>query len=284
MARRRIAEDPKSRLAIWARRLALFALVTAILGAVVVRTGFLEAQPALMTVAGALILAVFAMLLALAAIAVIWMEGLGGFGSALAAIVIGAGLLAYPAYLAGKAYQLPAINDVTTDTNDPPKLEALARLRPRTGSNPIDYPRAAFAELQHDGYPDVEPLLVAVPPAVAYEVVYSVITKRKWLVVEARRPIANRREGHIEAIARTALLGFREDVVVRLRADRDGGTRVDVRSASRYGWHDFGSNAARVMSFLEDVDAAVDALPETRRQPEPPPPPQEPPKRPARKR
>ena len=53
------------------------------------------------------------------------------------------------------------------------------------------------------------------------------------------------RDGIIEAVARTPILGFRDDVVVRVRATTDG-ARIDVRSASRYGRHDFGTNAARV--------------------------------------
>lgn len=286
MVRRRIAEDPISRLAIWSRRVALFALVSAILGTIIVRTGFLEIVPALATVAGALALAVVAILLAIAALVVIWREGLGGGASAFGAIAIGLALIAYPAYLAGKAYRLPAINDITTDTEDPPQLEALARVRPRTGSNPIDYPGAAFAQQQHAAYPDVEPLLLTVPPQVAFEAVYSVLAKRKWRIVEARRPLPGRREGHIEAVARTPIMGFRDDVVLRLRADSDG-TRLDMRSASRYGRHDLGTNAARILAFLDDVDAAVDALPEPRQTPEPEarptPPAQEPRRAPARR-
>jgi hypothetical protein len=57
--------------------------------------------------------------------------------------------------------------------------------------------------------------------------------------------------------------------VVRIRAEPDG-ARIDVRSASRYGWHDLGTNAARVTSLLEEIEAAVDALPPARRSPEPP--------------
>ena len=35
------------------------------------------------------------------------------------------------------------------------------------------------------------------------------------------------------------------------------GARIDVRSASRYGRHDFGANASRIRSLLEDIDDAV---------------------------
>ena len=48
-------------------------------------------------------------------------------------------------------------------------------------------------------------------------------------------------------------MGFRDDVALRVRPDGDG-ARIDVRSASRYGRHDFGTNAARIRSLLEDID------------------------------
>ena len=51
--------------------------------------------------------------------------------AAIAAFAIGVGILAYPSYLAGKAYRLPAISDITTDPIDPPRFEAIARLRSR---------------------------------------------------------------------------------------------------------------------------------------------------------
>ena len=79
--------------------------------------------------------------------------------------------------------------------------------------------------------------------------------------MRARR-CAGRRDGRIEAVARTPILGFRDDVVVRVRADPDG-ARVDIRSTSRYGRHDFGTNAARVVALSEAIDDAVgDLMPE----------------------
>ena len=151
--RRRIAEEPLSRLAVWARRMALFALATAILGTLIVRAGLLDIVPALATVAGALALAVAAILTAIAALAVIWREGIDGLGHALWALMIGVVLIAYPGYLATKAYRLPMIYDVTTDPDDPPQLEALARIRPRFGSNPVAYPGAQFAVQQRAPIP-----------------------------------------------------------------------------------------------------------------------------------
>jgi cytochrome c biogenesis factor len=64
MARRRTVEEPPSRLAIWARRVALFSLAATLIAVIIVRSGALEIVPALSTLAGALVLAVIALLLA----------------------------------------------------------------------------------------------------------------------------------------------------------------------------------------------------------------------------
>ena len=254
MLRRYIAEQPISQLAVWARRMALFSLIATILAIIIVRSGLLEIRPALVTFGGALALSVIALLLAFAAFVVIWKDGLLGIGYALTAIFIGVALLAYPAYLGVVAYRLPWIYDITTDPIDPPRFEALARIRPRD-ANPIIYAGLSAAEHQRNAYPEIEPLEEDASPQAAYDATLAVITKRKWNIV-ARRPPERGREGRIEAVARTPIMGFREDVVVRVRADGQG-SRVDVRSSSRYGSFDFGTNAARVRNLIDDIDDAV---------------------------
>jgi uncharacterized protein (DUF1499 family) len=263
MVRRRIVEEPASRLAIWARRCALLSLAAMILIIIIVRAGLLEIVPAIGAVGATLALAGVGILLAIGAFVVIWREGVRGGGAAFVALAIGIAMLAYPAYLGIRGYSLPAINDVTTDPNDPPRLEVLARLRP---AGTTDYPGATVAALQRAAYPDIEPLEVSASAQIAYEAAIAVITKRKWRIVVDRPPQANRRDGQIEAVARTPILGFRDDVVLRVRATRDG-ARIDVRSASRYGQHDFGSNASRIRSLLEEIDEVVSARSEERRPP-----------------
>ncbi len=253
MVRRRIAEQPTSRVAIWARRLALFSLAATFVAIIIVRSGALDIVPALSTLAGALMLAVVAILLAFGAGIVIWMEGVGGIRESLTALLIGLALIAYPLYLGITAYRLPAIYDVTTDPIDPPQFEAIARLRPRD-ANPVTYAGLHVAELQHKAYSDIEPDNTTASPQEAYDAALKVVTKRKWHIVDARPPqSAGVRDGLIEAIARTPILGFRDDVVVRVRPTPDG-ARIDVRSASRYGRHDLGGNAARVRALIDDVD------------------------------
>jgi hypothetical protein len=289
VVRRRIIEEPVSQLAVWARRLALFSLLATLIAIIIVRSGALDIVPALSTLAGALVLAVVAILLAFGAGIVIWRDGVGGIQEAIAALLIGGALIAYPLYLGIKAYRLPVIYDITTDPIDPPRFEAIAKLRPRD-ANPITYAGLYAAELQHQAYPDIEPDMTDSSPQEAYNAVMKVIAKRKWHVVDARppqtaapfRPVEARspqasqlppmRDGLIEAVARTPILGFRDDVVVRVRATPDG-ARIDVRSASRYGRGDLGTNAARVRGLISDVDDLL-AAPQPEKKPLPAKPPQ----------
>ena len=283
MARRYTTERPVSRLALWARRIALFSLAATLVAVIIVRSGALDIVPALSTLAGALVLACVAILLSFAAGIVIWKDGTDGLRYAIGAFFIGCALIAYPAFLGIRAYRLPAIYDITTDPIDPPRFDAIARLRPRD-ANPITYAGLYTAEQQHTAYSDIEPDDTTATPQEAYDAAMKVITKRKWRVVDARppqgpppgvinarapQPAVPARDGIIEAVARTPILGFRDDVVVRVRTTTDG-ARIDVRSASRYGRHDLGTNAKRVRALIEDIDDVLSAPPPVKKQAPPP--------------
>jgi hypothetical protein len=282
MRRQVFTEKPVSRLALWARRIALFSLAATFIAIIIVRSGALEIVPALSTLAGALALACVAILLAFAAGIVIWRHGVAGGRQAVTALLIGMALIAYPAYLGIKASRLPSIYDITTDPIDPPQFDAIARLRPRD-ANPVTYAGLYAAEQQHAAYSDIEPDDTTATPQDAFAAAMKVIAKRKWRVVDARPPqgplprvldaraaqASTVRDGIIEAVARTPILGFRDDVVVRIRPTIDG-TRIDVRSASRYGRHDLGTNAKRVRSLIDDIDDVL-ARPQPEKKPAPAP-------------
>jgi uncharacterized protein (DUF1499 family) len=255
--RLRPLEMPPSRLAIWARRLAVFSLAVAALAIVIERADWLELVPILVTFGAALLLSSLAVLLALASLVSLWNNGGPGVLQALTAVVIGAGMLAYPGYLAYKAHKLPDITDITTDAADPPRFEVVARLRPADRNL---YPGLAVSVLQKQTWPDIEPLDLSVNAKAAYDGALAVINKRKWRIVDTRAP-APGRDGHIEAIARTPIMGFRDDVTIRIRSTREG-ARIDVRSASRYGSRDFGSNAERVLDLIDDIDTAMQEKPD----------------------
>ncbi|MDO8400400.1 MAG: DUF1499 domain-containing protein, partial [Bradyrhizobium sp.] len=259
MARRFSApyqSEPVSSLATWARNLAVFSVVAVLVSIAIVRFGFLEVKPALTTFFGALACAVLSILTGFAAFAAIWQNGSRGMGRILLAFMISAVVLAYPAYLGLQYRKLPKIHDITTDPIDPPRFEALARLRSGDGANPAVYAGLYSAEQQRLAYPDVETVELEVPALRAYEVTLALVNKRKWRVVDERPP-QPRRDGRIEAIAQTPIMGFREDVSIRIKPDGEG-SRVDIRSSSRYFESDLGSNAARVTKLIEDINTAAD--------------------------
>jgi Protein of unknown function (DUF1499) len=249
--------EPVSSLATWARNLAIFSAIAVVVSILIVRFGFLEMKPALTTFFGALALAGLSILFGFAAFAAIWQNGSRGMGRILLAFLINALVLAYPAYLAVQYRRLPPIHDITTDPIDPPRFEALARLRTSDDTNSAVYAGLYSAEQQRRAYPDIETVELEVPVDRAYAVALQLVNRRKWLVIDERPPTPPRRVGRIEAVARTPIMGFREDVAIRIMPDGED-SRVDIRSASRYFDADLGSNAARVSKLIEDINTAVD--------------------------
>ena len=260
MARRFSApyqSEPVSGLASWSRNLAIFSVVAVLVSVLIVRFGFLELKPALATFFGALAFALLSILVGLAGAIAIWQDGSRGISRILVAFLISAALLAYPAYLALQYRKLPRIHDITTDPIDPPRFDALARLRSGDGTNPAVYAGLYSAEQQRIAYPDIETAELEVPVQRAYEITLQLVNKRKWLVIDERSPQLPRRIGRIEAVARTPIMGFREDVSIRVTPDGED-SRVDIRSASRYFESDLGSNAARVRKLIDDINTAAE--------------------------
>lgn len=130
----------------------------------------------------------------------------------------------------------PSINDISTDIEDPPVFWDMP--------NPTLYPGAAVAALQRAAYPDLVPLNLSVAPDRAYALAKALIKDKGWEIV-ADEP----KEGRIEAVERSLLYGFKDEIVIRIAAS-DGGARVDLRSRSRIGRIDRGVNAKRIRSFL----------------------------------
>src|SRR5580704_4207669 len=260
MARRFSApyqSEPVSGLATWARNLAVFSVIAVVVSILIVRFGFLEMKPAIATFFGALGLAALSILIGLAGFAAIWQNGTRGMSRILVAFVIDAAILAYPAYLLLQYRKLPPIHDITTDPIDPPRFDALARLRSGDGANTAVYAGLYSAEQQRQAYPDIDTVELEVPVQRAYEITLQIVNRRKWLIIDERPPQLPRRIGRIEAVARTPIMGFREDVSIRVTPDGED-SRVDIRSSSRYFESDLGSNAARVTKLIDDINNAAD--------------------------
>ena len=63
-------------------------------------------------------------------------------------------------------------------------------------------------------------------------------------------------EWTLEASAKTRVMGFVDDVIVRV-TDEGESTYVDMRSASRFGARDFGANARRIADFMNALDLRI---------------------------
>ena len=173
-----------------------------------------------------------------------------GFVAAFLAIVIGVAGAWMPVSWFLWSQQLPVINDISSDISDPPAMVALLALR-RGAPNPPAYPGAAVAVQQRAAYPDIAPIVLPVPPAEAFKRVDRVAMAMGWDVV-TRAPT----EGRLEAIDTSEWFGFRDDIVVRIRADGTGtGSRIDIRSKSRAGESDLGVNARRIRNFIARLKA-----------------------------
>jgi len=141
----------------------------------------------------------------------------------------------------------PPIHDITTDTDNPPEFVALRDIR-EDAPNAVAYPGKSTARQQKQAYPDIRPLTLDVAPERAFRLALEQAEAMDWRVAEAD---ADARR--IEAVAETFWFGFRDDVAIRVNPTDAEGARIDVRSASRIGVSDLGTNAARIRAYLDGL-------------------------------
>lgn len=239
----------------WARFLLIGAVLSVVLlpaAPLTYRLGLLELGPA------------FLLLLSAVAVAVVALLGSGVMAVysarkdlprnrnlALVALIVALVPLAIVAPRVADATSAPPIHDITTDTEDPPRFDEIVALR-ADAPNPVEYGAdmespEELARIQEEAYPGVEPLRTDLGVEEAVDRAVEVLEAQGHEVVNVER---GGDAGLVEAVATTFWFGFRDDVVVRVRA-ADGGSVVDVRSVSRIGQSDLGTNAERIREFLE---------------------------------
>lgn len=240
---------------LWSRRLAIFSAVLFLTAVVGHRFGYLS-TPDMLPVFGTVVFFIaVALLFVVRALFLFWHHGGRGGGTLVFAVLILLLVLAPFGITGYRAITLPMLNDVSTDMDDPPELAIAAPLRV-VGMNVIEPFTPERRKLQEDAYPEVTGRRYEAPIVQVAEVVQDLLDGRGWTIVGQENLPADATEISIEAQASSPLLRFPADVVVRL-IDEDTSTYVDMRSASRYGPHDFGDNAARVESFLAELDVEI---------------------------
>ena len=168
----------------------------------------------------------------------------------LATLIIAFCVVAVPIGFQQRARAVPRIHDISTDTADPPHFVVAAALR-KGAPNPPAYDGAEVAELQKKAYPDIQPLELKRPPAEAFASARVLAQDMGWELLAA-----DPASGRIEATATTLWFGFKDDVVIRITPS-PAGARVDIRSKSRVGRSDLGTNANRVREYLRRLNAAA---------------------------
>jgi uncharacterized protein (DUF1499 family) len=163
---------------------------------------------------------------------------------AAAAIIMGLAVAGIPLDWLKTAQRSPRINDITTDTENPPRFVTILPLR-KDATSPAEYGGPKIAAQQVRAYPDVRPAVFPLPPDKAFALALAAAKKMGWRIVDA-----NPNQGRIEASDTTFWFGFIDDIVVRVRAVA-GGSRVDVRSLSRVGLSDVGTNARRIKEYMK---------------------------------
>jgi uncharacterized protein (DUF1499 family) len=143
-----------------------------------------------------------------------------------------------------RARSVPPIHDISTDLQDPPLFVAIVPLR-ADASNPVEYAGAETAAQQRQAYPDIRTRRLEVPAAEAFAAAERAARDLGWTIVAAVPE-----QGRLEASDTTFWFRFTDDIVVRVRP-QGSGSLVDVRSKSRVGRGDVGTNAARIRRFLD---------------------------------
>jgi hypothetical protein len=162
----------------------------------------------------------------------------------LAALACGMATTAVPVSWRVKASRLPLIHDITTDTVHPPQFVAILPLR-GGAPNPAEYGGPEVAEQQKNGYPDLRTEVLDIPSGQAFDRALAAARAMGWRIV-----VADPVQGRIEASDTTFWFGFVDDIVIRT-APAGERTLVDVRSVSRVGKSDVGTNAQRIRRYLQ---------------------------------
>ena len=239
---------------LWARRMALFFVQLLILTVLLHRFGSLATPAALNLLTASIGGLVLAIIVAVAGLVRIWFGGQIGVGQAFAGIAIALIGLVLPAYYLSQFFLLPQLNDIETTPRQPMQFSQLAAQRP-ADANRIVEPDLAAAEIQEKAYPDLRPMELERSATETFDIVHEAVKRIGWTIVLNEPP--GEQPGRIEATDRTMIMGYTDDVLVRVTGD-DTHAFIDVRSVSRYGMHDLGANADRIRALFAEVKSALE--------------------------
>lgn len=178
----------------------------------------------------------------------IWRRPKGTAGAlTVLALVASVAAVGIPYLQLQTARSVPPIHDISTDTVNPPEFVAVAPLR-TDAPNPVAYAGEETAAQQREAYPDIVTYVSAQSAEQLFEKSLQVVEEMGWQLVAS-----DQATGRIEATDTTTWFGFKDDVVIRIRAQANG-AKLDIRSKSRVGRSDVGKNAERIRAFITALD------------------------------
>jgi uncharacterized protein (DUF1499 family) len=181
----------------------------------------------------------------IAIVAVFFIPGNKGIYLCILGLIISIPVAVIPLYMRYEI-KVPPIHDITTDISNPPAFVSVLPLRKNAYNKP-EYGGPDVAAQQTKAYPDIKTLTLNMPPDKAFSRALDVAKNMDWEIVAAEP-----KEGRIEATATTFWMGYKDDVIIRITAQNKM-SNVDIRSESRVGKSDFGTNAKRVRIFLGEM-------------------------------
>lgn len=239
--------------AVWSLRLALLSWPSTLITAAGHRFELITFEQTAALIAATWLLALAAVCLGVYAVVVIWQQGHHGGWSALGGLLCGSVTLAPAALGFAAALYYPVLNDISTDRLEPPEYMVAQHLR-SPYDHPLGTPEPSDLERQELGYPDLQGRRFRLATTTVYASAERVAGSRFfWTITDRRPPEDETAEGAIEIVVPTPLFAFRDDVVIRIMPDENG-SRLDIRSASRRGTHDFGANARRIDYLLDAIE------------------------------
>ena len=229
----------RSAAAVWSTRLAVIAVIAFVAGPVLAHFGIVS------PLTGFTLFAVGGLLGVLTLVIAIIAAVRAGAAAASVGLVLGIAITLAFLIIAAPGRKHPRINDITTDTSHPPVFVKAGSLPGNQGRD-MNYPGTTFADQQRQGYPDLGPLHLPVPPNQAFERVKTTAQQMPVWQITRIDPTAHALEG----VATSRLFRFHDDFVIEVRDGGDGTSMVEMRSKSRDGKGDIGANAARINTFF----------------------------------
>ena len=191
------------------------------------------------------VMGLLGMVVSLIALSKFWRLGLVNVKTGLVGLVLACTMLIPLGFSIVGAIRYPPLNDISTNYEQPPAIII--------GLHQVDGPKPNLESVQRDAYPGVQHRFYHSNLDSIYRIAVLTAVEMGWEVVFDRSKVEVENLAWFQATEKSVVFGFSDDIAVRLQSILEG-TRLDIRSRSRFGRYDFGANATRIKLFLANLE------------------------------